>query len=95
LAQSPFSKKDFHVKDGMQASITNSAFGAVYPRVEDNAYPLCDTAGYAPFRFGYRRCAGKFLTLGFFKDLIRKVWSKKIAFTIGYPENNRKEVPVC
>jgi cytochrome P450 len=80
LAQSPFNKEDFHVKDGRQASITNSVFGAVYPRVEDKTYPLCDTAGYAPFGFGYRRCAGEFLTVGFFKDLLRKVWSKKIAF---------------
>jgi hypothetical protein len=34
----------------------------------------------APFDFGYRRCAGEFLTVGFFKDVLRKVWSKKIAF---------------
>jgi hypothetical protein len=57
--------------------------------VDDKAYPLCDTAGYAPFGFGYRRCAGEFLTVGFFKDLLRKVWSKKIAFirlNIDHPE---------
>ena len=61
----------------------------MYPRVEDKAYPLCDTAGYAPFGFGYRRCAGEFLTVGFFKDLLRKAWSKKIAFIrldIDHPE---------
>jgi len=60
--------------------ITNSAFGAVYARVDDKAYPVCDTAGYAPFGFGYRRCAGEFLTVGFLKDLLRKVWSEKIVF---------------
>jgi cytochrome P450 len=89
LAQSPFSKEDFQVKDGRHVSITNSAFGAVYPRVEDKDYPLCDTAGYAPFGFGYRRCAGEFLTVGLFKDLLREVWSKKIAFirlNIDHPE---------
>jgi len=89
LAQSPFSKEDFQVKDGRHVSITNSAFGAVYPRIEDKAYPLCDTAGYAPFGFGYRRCAGEFLTVGLFKDLLREVWSKKIAFVrlnIDHPE---------
>jgi cytochrome P450 len=89
LAQSPFSKEDFQVKDGRHVSITNSAFGAVYPRVEDKDYPLCDTAGYAPFGFGYRRCAGEFLTVGLFKDLLREVWSKKIDFirlNIDHPE---------
>ncbi len=81
LAQCPFSRQAFEVKDGRQASITNSAFGAVYARVEDQAYPVCDDAGYAPFGFGYRRCAGEFLNMGLFKDLLRKVWSEKIAFT--------------
>jgi hypothetical protein len=52
----------------------------VYARVDDQTYPVCDDAGYAPFGFGYRRCAGEFLTIGFFKDLLRKVWSEKIAF---------------
>ena len=89
LAQSPFSKEDFQVKDGRHASITNSVFGAVYGRVDGKAYPVCDTAGYAPFGFGYRRCAGEFLNVGFFKDLLRKVWSDKIVFNrlnIDHPE---------
>src|ERR1700730_5194249 len=81
LTQCPFSREAFRVKDGRQASITNGAFGAVYARVDDQTYPVCDDAGYAPFGFGYRRCAGEFLTIGFFKDLLRKVWSEKIAFT--------------
>jgi cytochrome P450 len=80
LAQCPFSREAFRVKDGRHASITNSVFGAVYARVGDQAYPVCDDAGYAPFGFGYRRCAGEFLTMGFFKDLLRKVWNEKIAF---------------
>lgn len=81
LAQCPFSKEDFHVKDGRHAAITNSVFGAVYPRVDDQAYPLCDDAGYAPLGFGYRRCAGEFINNGFFKDLLSKVWRDKITFT--------------
>ena len=80
LAQSPFHKQDFRVKDGRQASITNSTFGAVYARVGDRAYPVSDNAGYAPFGFGYRRCGGEFLTIYFFKDLLRKVWSENINF---------------
>ncbi len=81
LAQCPFSREVFRVKDGRQVSITNSAFGTVYARVNDQAYPVCDDAGYAPFGFGYRRCPSEFLNIGFFKDLLRKVWSEKIAFT--------------
>lgn len=81
LARCPFSREIFQVKDGRQASITNSAFGAVYVCVSDQAYPVCDDSGYAPFGFGYRRCAGEFLTIGFFKDLLRKVWNEKITFT--------------
>jgi len=54
LAQCPFSREAFRVKDGRQASITNSWFGAVYVRVDDQIYPVCDDAGYAPFGFGYR-----------------------------------------
>ena len=81
LAQSPFKKEDFQVKDGRYVSITNSAFGAVYAHIDTKAYPVCDTVGYAPFGFGYRRCAGEFLTVSLFKDLLRKVWSEKIEFT--------------
>lgn len=48
LAQGPFSREVFRVKDGRQVSITNSAFGAVYMRTSNRAYPVCDDAGYAP-----------------------------------------------
>lgn len=44
---------------------------------------------YAGGTFGYRRCADGFLTVGFIKDLLRKVWSKKITFIrldIDHPE---------
>ena len=81
LAQCPFSREDFPVKDGRRASITNSVFGAVYPRVDDQVYPLCDDAGYAPLGFGYRRCAGEFINYGFFNDLLKKVWHEKITFS--------------
>jgi hypothetical protein len=68
LALGPFSKEDFSVKDGRQADLTNSAFGAVYGVIDGEAYPVCDDAGYAPFGFGYRRCPGEFLTVDFVKD---------------------------
>ena len=41
---------------------------------------MCDTAGYAPFGFGYRRCGGELLTVEFIKELLRKVWSDGIEF---------------
>jgi hypothetical protein len=80
LAQCPFSKEAFSVKDGRQADLTNSAFGAVYGVIDGEAYPVCDDAGYAPFGFGYRRCPGELLTVEFVKDLLRKVWAEKIEF---------------
>jgi hypothetical protein len=80
LAQCPFSKESFTVKDGRQAELTNSAFGTVYAKVDDTTYQVCDDAGYAPFGFGYRRCAGEFLTVEFVKDLLNKVWDENIKF---------------
>ena len=48
----------------------------MYARINDKAYPFCDTAGYAAFGLGYRHGAGEFLAVGFSNDLLRKVWSK-------------------
>ncbi|MEV0705464.1 hypothetical protein AB0I53_47180 [Saccharopolyspora sp. NPDC050389] len=70
FAHCPFTPEPFAVNDGRQAQLTNSAFGAVYGLADSTAYPLCDTAGYAPFGFGYRRCAGEYITVEFFKDLL-------------------------
>jgi hypothetical protein len=80
LARCPFSKQSFPVKDGRKAELTNSGFGAVYPEIDGKPHPVCDDAGYAPFGFGYRRCAGEFLTVGFVKDLLIKVRDEKIKF---------------
>ncbi|MGD1864835.1 MAG: hypothetical protein ACFB0D_09785, partial [Phormidesmis sp.] len=48
--------------------------------VENQAYPVADYAGYAPFGFGYRRCPGELMTVDLFKDFLRKVWTDKIRF---------------
>ena len=93
LTRCPFEPHAFRVKDGRKAEISNSAFGAVYGVVDGKAQPVCDTAGYAPFGFGYRRCAGEFLTVGFIKDLLRKVWNEKITFS-KLPIDNPQVVPV-
>jgi hypothetical protein len=37
-------------------------------------------AGYAPFGFGYRRCAGEYITIEFVKEYLRGIWSKKVSF---------------
>ncbi|MYX98429.1 hypothetical protein GT045_27400 [Streptomyces sp. SID486] len=81
LARCPFPPRPFSVKDGRRAEMTNSAFGAVYGVVDGTAYPICDTAGYAPFGFGYRRCGGEQLTTEFIKEFLRTVWSRGIEFT--------------
>jgi hypothetical protein len=93
LARCPFSKEAFHVKDGRDVDMTNSAFGAVYAEVDGDAHPLVDTAGYAPFGFGYRRCAGEYLTMEFIKEFLRKVSKDKIAF-VKLPIATPEKVPV-
>jgi len=80
LARCPFSKESFPVKDGRKVEMTNSAFGAVYSKIDGKPHPVVDTAGYAPFGFGYRRCAGEHLTMEFIKEYLRKVWKDKISF---------------
>ena len=80
LAQCPFEIKNFEVKDGRKANITNSGFGTVFGVVEGNSLPVCDYAGFAPFGFGYRRCPGEQLTIQVFEDFLRKVWRDKIVF---------------
>jgi hypothetical protein len=57
-----------------KVEMTNSAFGAVYSKIDGTPHPVVDTAGYAPFGFGYRRCAGEHITVEFIKELLRKVW---------------------
>lgn len=80
LARCPFPPAPFAVSDGRRAELTNSGFGAVYGVVDGTAYPVCDTAGYAPFGFGYRRCAGEQITMEFLKELLRTVWRDGIEF---------------
>ena len=80
LARCPFAREEFALKDGRRAEVTNSGFGTVYGVVDGTVYPVCDTAGYAPFGFGYRRCAGEHLTVAVIKDLLRAVWKDGIEF---------------
>jgi hypothetical protein len=80
LARCPFSKEAFPVKDGRKVKMTNSAFGAVYSEINGTPHPVVDTAGYAPFGFGYRRCAGEHLTVEFIKEFLRAVWKQKLSF---------------
>lgn len=81
FAYCPFTQKSYPVKDGRDAVIANSGFGAVYGVVAGKPQPVLDYAGYAPFGFGYRRCAGELLTIDFFKDMLRKVWQDKLTFS--------------
>ena len=93
LAQCPFSQASFAVKDGRKVEMTNSAFGAVYSVIDGTAHPVCDTAGYAPFGFGYRRCAGEHLTVEFTKEFLSKIWKDKISF-VKLDLENPEKVPV-
>lgn len=80
LANCPFAKSEFAVKDGRDVKITNSPFGADYALVDGVAHPVADTAGYSPFGFGYRRCPGELMTVEFFKEFLRRVCAKKLSF---------------
>jgi hypothetical protein len=80
LARCPFSKEAFPAKDGRKVEMTNSGFGAVYSEIDGVPHPVIDTVGYAPFGFGYRRCAGEHLTVEFIKELLRAVWRDDISF---------------
>ena len=65
-----------------------------YGLVDGRAYPVCDTAGYAPFGFGYRRCPGEQLTTEFFKQWLRTVWRDGIEFVRLDPKP-LEQVPVA
>jgi hypothetical protein len=93
LARCPFSKESFPVKDGRNVEMTNSGFGAVYSEINGVPHPVVDTAGYAPFGFGYRRCAGEHLTVEFIKEFLRAVWKEKISF-VKLDIDNPGQVPV-
>jgi cytochrome P450 len=80
LARCPFPPQPLAVKDGRDAQLANSAYGAVYPVVDGRPFPVCDAAGYAPFGFGYRRCAGEHLTLEFVEEFLRRVWKNRLSF---------------
>ena len=80
FAKCPFDRTAFEVTDGRKAVMHNSGYGTVYGIVDDKPLPVCDTAGFAPFGFGYRRCPGEQLTIQVFEDFLRKVWKDKIEF---------------
>src|SRR5262249_21771319 len=70
----------FPVKDGRNVTLTNSAYGAVYSEIDGTPHPVVDTAGYAPFGFGYRRCAAEHLTTEFVKEFLRAAWEDGVSF---------------
>lgn len=80
FAQCPFSGASFEVADGRNVRLPSNGFGTVHATVDDLEQPLLDYAGYAPFGFGYRRCAGEWLTVALFKNVLRKVWDEGITF---------------
>jgi cytochrome P450 len=93
LVRCPFPPAPFAVRDGRRAEWTNSAFGAVYGVVDGTPYPVCDSVGYAPFGFGYRRCAGELLTTAFLKEILRTVWNGGFEF-VRLDVEQPKRIPV-
>jgi cytochrome P450 len=80
LARCPFERTDYELKDGRKGAMKNSGFGTVYGVVDGKPLPVPDYAGFAPFGFGYRRCAGEQLTIGFFGDFLKRVWQDRLQF---------------
>jgi cytochrome P450 len=93
LARCPFTSESFPMQDGRRAELTNSGYGAVYSIVDGTAHPVCDTAGYAPFGFGYRRCPGEQFTVEVIKDLLHTVWQGGIEF-VTLDLENPERLPV-
>jgi hypothetical protein len=93
LPRCPFDITTLPVSDGRKVGVTNSGFGTVFAVSDGKPAPVCDYAGFAPFGFGYRRCAGEQLTIDVFADFLRKVWRDKIVFhNLNQPKPGR--VPV-
>lgn len=89
----PFQRASLRLEDGRSGEITNSDFGTVYGVVDGTPYPVCDSAGYAPFGFGYRRCPGELLTVEFIKDALRKIWKERYQF-VSIDADRPKRLPV-
>lgn len=80
FARCPFHPAEMAVADGRNVTLPSNGFGTVHARSDGADMPLADYAGYAPFGFGYRRCAGEWLTVDVFKDVLRHVWQEGITF---------------
>lgn len=80
LARCPFSLVAAEMPEERNVLMKNSGFGTVFGTVDGRDFPVVDHAGFAAFGFGYRRCAGEWLTIDFFKDVVRKIHAEDIAF---------------
>lgn len=80
LARCPFEPATWAVEDGRPVVLPSNGFGTVYGERAGTPFGLVEHAGHAPFGFGYRRCAGEWLTMEIFKDVLRKVHGDGIRF---------------
>lgn len=80
LARCPFAEAPFQVKDDRPVVLPSSGYGTVHALIDGTPAALADSAGYAPFGFGYRRCAGEWFTVEAFKDFLRLVHDQNIVF---------------
>jgi hypothetical protein len=93
LTRCPFAAAALQVEDGRDVSIPSNGFGTVHAVIDGEPAPLVDDAGYAPFGFGYRRCAGEWLTVDFVKDVLRHVWAEDLRF-VRLPVDEPQVLPV-
>jgi hypothetical protein len=93
FARCPFAEAAASVADGRDLELPSSGFGTVHARLDGTPLPLVEEAGYAPFGFGYRRCAGEWLTVDFVKDVLRVAWAEDLAF-VRLPVEDPEPLPV-
>jgi cytochrome P450 len=93
FARCPFGGASRAVADGRDLTLPSSGFGTVHGLLDGAPLPLVEEAGYAPFGFGYRRCAGEWLTVDFVKDVLRVAWAEDLDF-LRLPVEDPQPLPV-
>ncbi|WP_019504684.1 hypothetical protein [Pleurocapsa sp. PCC 7319] len=94
LNKCPFHAAPMKVKDGRDTELTESVFGTVYGITDGTPAPVCDTAGYGSFGFGYRRCPGELLTIDAVKLLLKTVHREGLVFEEN-PSSDRQKIPAA
>jgi hypothetical protein len=78
LARCPYDHGTIETADGR--TVKSNPFGTMHSSTGDVDYPVIESAGFSPFGFGYRRCAGELFTIEVIKAFLVHVWDNNICF---------------